>query len=306
MNLTNNFHTVIVALVKRDGKQEGRIMKLRTLAFALIAPAATLAHAQAPAPNPHPEIPDAVTADGKHYKVEIDNEFVRVLRIHYGPNEIGNMHNHPHSVTVFLTDGKLKMTFPDGKSMVGTVPAGAAVFEEAGPHQPENLLDKPFEAVRIELKSPSDGQSAALQGAWAADAARMSDKFTALAEAMAGKYDWRPGAGVRSVSEVFNLIVMENGMLRGVLTGNTAPPARKPDPITDPAKMQQALEESYKGLQSAISGLSATDLTTPVKLFGMDMTKQGAIMLLLGDQHEHLGQSIAYARTNGVVPPWSK
>ena len=47
-------------------------------------------------------------------------------------------------------------------------------------------------------------------------------------------------------------------------------------------------------------------LQAPVKLFGRDMTKQGALMLILNDQHEHLGQSIAYARTNGVVPSWSK
>lgn len=281
-------------------------MKLRTLAFAVLIPAATLSRAQAPAVNPHPEIPDAVTADGRHYTVEIENQFVRVLRIHYGPNETGNMHNHPHSVTVFLTDGKLKMTFPDGKSMVGTVPAGKAVFEEAGPHQPENLLDKPFEAVRIELKSPANGQTPSLQDAWASDAARMSGKFSALARAMAGKYDWKPGTGVRSVGDVFNLIVMENGMLTGVLTGNATPPTGKPEPISDFAKMQQALSDSYKSLQSAINGLSASDLATPVKLFGMDMTKQGAIMLLLADQHEHLGQSIAYARTNAVVPPWSK
>jgi quercetin dioxygenase-like cupin family protein len=177
----------MLAFVKRDGKQEGTIMKLRILAFAFLISLATLSRAQAPAANPHPEIPDAVTADGKHYTVEIENQFVRVLRIHYGPNETGNMHNHPHSVTVFLTDGKLKMTFPDGKSMVGTVPAGAAVFEEAGPHQPENLLDKPFEAVRIELKSPTEGETAALQSAWAADDGRMSDKFSALAGAMSGK-----------------------------------------------------------------------------------------------------------------------
>ena len=47
-------------------------------------------------------------------------------------------------------------------------------------------------------------------------------------------------------------------------------------------------------------------LQAPVKRFGRDMTKQGALMLIILDQHEHLGQSIAYARTNGVVPPWSK
>jgi uncharacterized damage-inducible protein DinB/quercetin dioxygenase-like cupin family protein len=279
-------------------------MKLRNLAFVLLL--ATQSGAQAPPALPHPELPDAVTADGNHYKVEFENEFVRALRIHYGPNETGNMHNHPHSVTVFLTDGKLKMTFPDGKSMVGTVSAGAVVFEEAGPHQPENLLDKPFEAVRIELKSPAESHQPAIQDALAADAARMAGKFTALAGAMAGKYEWRPGAGVRSVGDVFNLIVMENGMLTNVLTGNATQPAGKPEPIADPVKMQQALAASYKDLQSAIKNLSAADLAASVKFFGMDMTKQGAIMLLLGDQHEHLGQSIAYARTNGVVPPWSK
>ena len=59
-------------------------------------------------------------------------------------------------------------------------------------------------------------------------------------------------------------------------------------------------------LAAAITGLSDSDLQASVKLFGRDMTKQAALMLILGDQHEHLGQSIAYARSNGVVPPWSK
>jgi uncharacterized damage-inducible protein DinB len=104
---------------------------------------------------------------------------------------------------------------------------------------------------------------------------------------------------------VFNLIVKENGMLAGVLTG-TPNTGAKPAPITDPVKLQEALKASYASLQKAITGLSDKDLQTRVKLFGEDMTKQDALMLILEDQHEHLGQSIAYARTNGVVPPWSK
>ena len=100
---------------------------------------------------------DAVIADAKHYTVELENADVRVLRIKYGPHEKGNMHSHPHSVTVFLTDGTLKMTTPDGKTRVGTVKAGQVVWEEAGSHQPENLTDHPFEAVRTELKSPGAG-----------------------------------------------------------------------------------------------------------------------------------------------------
>ena len=122
---------------------------------------------------------------------------------------------------------------------------------------------------------------------------------------MAGKYDWNPGQGVRSVSDVFNLIVEENGLLADALSG-TPNKGAEPAPITDPGKMQDALKASYANLQKAITGLSDNDLQTHVKLFGEDMTKQDALMLILEDQHEHLGQSIAYARTNGVVPPWSK
>src|SRR5579859_8044743 len=153
--------------------------------------------------------------------------------------------------------------------------------------------------------APAQAQPAGIQAAYAKDLGTLSDKFTGLARVMSGKYDWKPGQGVRSVGDVFNLIVRENGLLAGVLSGtpNTAAPST---PITDPEKLQEALKTSYANLQKAITALSDNDLQAPVKLFGKDMTKQGAVMLLLGDQHEHLGQSIAYARSNGVVPPWSK
>ena len=151
----------------------------------------------------------------------------------------------------------------------------------------------------------AQAQSAGLQAAFAKDAGTLSGKFTALARIMAGKYDWKPGPGVRSVSDVFNLIVEENGLLADALTGKTNTGA-EPAPITDPGKMQDALKASYANLQKAITGLSDNDLQAPVKLFGRDMSKQAALFLILNDQHEHLGQSIAYARTNGVAPPWSK
>jgi uncharacterized damage-inducible protein DinB len=151
----------------------------------------------------------------------------------------------------------------------------------------------------------AQAQPAGLQAAFAKDAGTLSNKFTGLARVMSGKYDWKPAQGVRSVGDVFNLIVRENGLLAGVLSGTPNTEA-KPAPITDPEKMQEALKASYLNLQKAITELSDNDLQTPVKLFGHDLTKQGAVMLLLGDQHEHLGQSIAYARSNGVVPPWSK
>jgi uncharacterized damage-inducible protein DinB len=151
----------------------------------------------------------------------------------------------------------------------------------------------------------AQAQPAGFQAVFGKDAGTLSKKFTGLAQVMAGKYDWKPGQGVRSVSDVFNLIVEENGILAGVLSGAPNTEA-KTAPITDPAQLQEALKASYANLQKAIMGLSDNDLQTPVKLFGRDMTKQAALMLIIVDQHEHLGQSIAYARTNGVVPPWSK
>ena len=140
------------------------------------------------------------------------------------------------------------------------------------------------------------------QTALSKEAGTLSDKFAGLARVMAGKYDWKPGEGVRSVGDVFNLIVRENGVLVGTLTGAPAGAAQ----VIAPDKMQDALKTSYANVQKAIEGLSDADLKAPVKLFGRDMTKEEAVRFLFGDQHEHLGQSIAYARTNGVVPPWSK
>jgi hypothetical protein len=167
-----------------------------------------------------------------------------------------------------------------------------------------------FLAAAVLLAAPAAAQMSApttppkLQAALASDAGALGDKFAGLARVMAGKYDWKPGQGVRSVGDVLNLIVMENRMLAALLT-NAAPPARG-NPITDPAQMQEALTSSSAAVKAALAGLSDGDLGAKAKIFGMDSTKQGAAMMVLGDQHEHLGQSIAYARSNGVVPPWSK
>jgi uncharacterized damage-inducible protein DinB len=145
------------------------------------------------------------------------------------------------------------------------------------------------------------------QTALSKEAGTLSDKFAGLARVMAGKYDWKPGEGVRSVGDVFNLIVTENGLLVGTLTGaGGGRSGERGTQVIEPEKLQEALKTSYANLQKAIEGLSDADLKAPVKLFGRDMTKEEAVRFLFADQHEHLGQSIAYARSNGVVPPWSK
>jgi uncharacterized damage-inducible protein DinB len=173
-------------------------------------------------------------------------------------------------------------------------------------HMKKILIQRGICALAVALMVPlAQAQPAGIQAAFGKDAATLSDKFTGLARVMSGKYDWKPGQGVRSVADVFNLIVFENGLLAGVLSGSPNAGAR-PAPITDPEKLQEALKGSYVNLQKTITGLSDNDLRTTVKLFGRDWTKRDAVMHVLQDQHEHLGQSIAYARTNGVVPPWSK
>lgn len=164
-------------------------------------------------------------------------------------------------------------------------------------------------SLQAQVKMGGTGMAAApmsAQAAYAADAGNLGRKFTALAGAMTGKYDWRPMEGVRSVSDVFNMMLRQNGMLTRVLESGTMQGGAKLEPINDPAKMQDALRASYDALQKTISGMTASQMQEPVKMFGREMTKEGALRMLLSDQHEHLGQSIAYARMNHVVPPWSK
>jgi quercetin dioxygenase-like cupin family protein len=96
---------------------------------------------------------DPTVVDAKHYKVTFENEQVRILKITYGPKEKSVMHEHPNAVAVFLTDGQIKFQLPDGKSQDATVKAGQSMFSPAGKHLPENVGEKPFEVVLVELKT---------------------------------------------------------------------------------------------------------------------------------------------------------
>jgi quercetin dioxygenase-like cupin family protein len=111
------------------------------LVFAFTATAVMSAHAQ-----------DAVKVDPKHYKVEFENERVRVLRVSYAPGEKSVMHEHPENVAVFLTDGRGKFTLPDGKSEEVPIAAGTTRAGGAEKHIPENVGDQPFELILVELK----------------------------------------------------------------------------------------------------------------------------------------------------------
>jgi quercetin dioxygenase-like cupin family protein len=95
---------------------------------------------------------DAVKVDAKHYKVEFENAKVRVLRASYGPHEKSVMHSHPDAVAVFLNDGQVRFTFPGGKTQDAPMKAGTTMWTPATTHLPENVGDKPFEVLVIELK----------------------------------------------------------------------------------------------------------------------------------------------------------
>lgn len=95
---------------------------------------------------------DAVKVDPKHYKVEFENDQVRVLRITYAPGEKGAMHSHPGGMVIFISDANGKFTFPDGKTEKRDFKKGFFSWVPATTHQPENIGDKSFELIQVEFK----------------------------------------------------------------------------------------------------------------------------------------------------------
>jgi len=143
--------------------------------------------------------------------------------------------------------------------------------------------------------------------AWMSDA---QDKLEQLAAAMPeGKYSWRPAKGVRSVGEVYLHVAQANFGLPGLM-GVTAPAgfqlAGYDTSMKKKADVQKALHDSFEHMKSAFTAASEADLDKEVDLTGNKMTERHVYMLLLTHAHEHLGQSIAYARMNGVTPPWTE
>ena len=145
----------------------------------------------------------------------------------------------------------------------------------------------------------------------------MRGRVTQLADAMPqSTYEWRPMDGVRSVSEVYLHIAFGNYICVTVSGGNV------PEEVgfvmdfskennwdtqtTDKAGIMEKMNKSFDILKERISGLTEEDLNREVEAFGMKMSLRNFIVSMIAHCHEHLGQSIAYARMNGVTPPWSK
>ena len=168
----------------------------------------------------------------------------------------------------------------------------------------------------LSVASPVSAQSADVSGLRAdmiADISTMESKYVGLAEAMpASAYAWSPMEGVRSVGEVFCHVAAANfGIPR--FFGVEAPAeaaALEPKCETDDLESLKAgavdsLQKSFVFAKQAIAAVPDANLDDATKLFGRDTTKRAAMLMYVTHMHEHLGQSVAYARSNGVVPPWS-
>jgi quercetin dioxygenase-like cupin family protein len=103
--------------------------------------------------TPHPPASDPARVDAKHYSVEFEDERVRVLRVVYGPGEKSTMHAHPALIGVMLTEAKIRMTYPDGRTETIEGTPGQVMQMPAVEHLPENIGNKHFEAILVELKS---------------------------------------------------------------------------------------------------------------------------------------------------------
>jgi uncharacterized damage-inducible protein DinB len=132
---------------------------------------------------------------------------------------------------------------------------------------------------------------------YVADLKAVQEKLVNLAEAMPDdKYGWRPGEGVRSVSEVFAHIASANYFFGGRLGGGEAPADVREweKTVTAKADVVAKLKTSF---EAVIGPVGSTDLSG-------DSARMA--LMVVTHAHEHLGQLIAYARSNGVVPPWSR
>ena len=135
-------------------------------------------------------------------------------------------------------------------------------------------------------------------------------RYTRMADAIPEeKYSWRPGEGVRSFGEVFAHIATANyGIPRAL--GMQPPGGFDPKAIqaaaNDKPKIVQMLKDSFAHFRQAILAINDADVDKPQKMFGRQTTVRGAFIMITGHFGEHLGQSIACARVNGITPPWTE
>jgi uncharacterized damage-inducible protein DinB len=135
-------------------------------------------------------------------------------------------------------------------------------------------------------------------------------KLVRLAEAMpAEKYNARPAEGVRSFAEVMLHVAAANYFF-GSMLGTAVPEGVNPRELEKGSKEKPAvlatLKNSFDFASAVVKSVPDDQLGAAMKIFGRDGSKGSLLMLYAVHAHEHLGQAIAYARSNGVAPPWSR
>jgi uncharacterized damage-inducible protein DinB len=157
------------------------------------------------------------------------------------------------------------------------------------------------------------GQVDPLEGVWQGydgEWLHVSKQLVALAEAIPPeKFAWRPAPGVRSTSEVIMHIAMTNFYLLSI-TGPKMPADLKSADmertVTGKAEVIDWLKRSLDAVKTAHAGIKSADLQRKVKINGRDATVDGMYLRIIVHANEHMGQLVAYARVNGIVPPWSQ
>jgi uncharacterized damage-inducible protein DinB len=175
------------------------------------------------------------------------------------------------------------------------------VLANASPHQTPQSV-----SASEDKTSPSyDMKAQALF-----DLQDLHKKMVALANAIpAEKYTWRPEAGTRSISELFLHVSAANHNVVGMMASVTPEPAFRADGFetstTDKAKIVQQLDQSFAYAEASVKAMANADFARPEKKLGPEANSGDVVYILVTHNHEHFGQSIAYARMNGVTPPWT-
>ena len=139
-------------------------------------------------------------------------------------------------------------------------------------------------------------------------------KFMALAKAVpADKLAWRPMKGTRSFREVFAHVAAE-GNTETAMFGRPLPAGSLADFDAEEARLAKlpdeqliaVMDKAMQSLSTTLGGLSRATINTPIRYYGQSTLPRVAATYTLNDLHEHLGQVVAYARMNAIVPPWSR
>jgi uncharacterized damage-inducible protein DinB len=137
----------------------------------------------------------------------------------------------------------------------------------------------------------------------------MKTRFVCLAEAIpAEKYNWRPEEGARSIGEVYLHVTASNYNIPAPLAAEAPAKYKAKDwekSTTDKATIVAELKQSFDNAIAVLTKVPASEIATPLPKLGPDANKGDVEYLLVTHAHEHLGQSIAYARSVGVTPPWT-